>query len=331
MKTLVIALSLVVSSLASARTWERIEIPGAFCGDGSPYAVFLDRQRTDKILIEFMGGGACWSESTCKNLDNKKWISHMPELPAFSYMTADFVPHLWNRHTALYFPYCTGDVFAGKHVAYYGQLGRGTWHMGYSNVVTALNYIRDLGFLNLPGFKDVTVWGASAGGIGALTHSRNIEAIFPGATQWTLLADSPGLHFGDKFFDKFSPQMRDDFTQAFGAIGLFYPEHSGFVAPYMGPVFENLSRWKIGVLQSTRDIVMSVGFGELSPIDHERRVVSSDGIQAVSRAYSNVKVWISRSYMHTFLLLPYSTDMENNEQQSAIEFAEQIYRQSATP
>lgn len=325
MKILVILLSLVVSSLASARTWDRIQIPGAYCGDGSPYSVFLDRRRSDKILIEFMGGGACWNESTCKDLSNKTWVSKMPNLPAYSYMTADFVSHPWTNHTALFFPYCTGDVFAGKHVAHYGASGLTIWHVGYTNIILTLKYLHDLGYLNFAGVRDVTLWGASAGAIGALTQARNIEAAFPAATQWTLLADSPGLHFGDYFFDKFSDQMRTDFKDAFGAIGLVYPEHSGFVAPYMGPVFETLNRWHIGVLQATRDIVMSLGFGELAPIEHERRILSSGGIPTIARPYSNVSVWISRSYMHTFLLVPYATEMENEEQVSAIQFATRVY------
>ena len=40
------------------------------CGDGSNFSFFLSRPlkqytNTKKILIEFMGGGACWDEDTC--------------------------------------------------------------------------------------------------------------------------------------------------------------------------------------------------------------------------------------------------------------------------
>ena len=223
--------------------------------------------------------------------------------------------------------YCTGDVFAGKHVAQYTP-GKMTWHLGYTNVIMTLNFLQNTGRLHFEQYNDVTLWGASAGAIGALTHSRNVEAMFPTTARLTLLVDSPGLHFGDYFFDQFPQEMRDDFVRAFGAIGLVYPEHSGFVAPYMGPVFGNLNRWNIGIMQSTRDIVMSMGFGELTPLEYERRVLSSGGLEAVARPYRNVKVWTSRSYMHTFLLVPYATDFENGERLSAIHFAEGIYSQS---
>ena len=35
------------------------------CSRGTPFAFFVRRGRTDRVLLEFMGGGACWSERTC--------------------------------------------------------------------------------------------------------------------------------------------------------------------------------------------------------------------------------------------------------------------------
>ncbi|UXR65997.1 pectin acetylesterase-family hydrolase [Bdellovibrio bacteriovorus] len=327
MKAFAVLLSMLISIQVWARSWERIQIPGAYCGDGSQYSVFLDQRRKDKILIEFMGGGACWSESTCHGLDRKTWIYKIPAIPAFSYLTAESASHSWVDHTALYFPYCTGDVFSGRHVARYTEYSsRQTWHVGYTNILKSLNYLRERRILNFDGFGDVTLWGASAGAIGALVHSHNVAAAFPRATQKTLLADSPGLHFGDEFFDKFSSQMRSDFKQSFAAVGLIYPEHSGFVAPYFGPVFEQLQDWKVGVLQATKDVVMAVVFGELSPQEHERRVLSERGIIEVARPYSHVQVWAPRCLMHTFLLAPPTAGIENEENLSALRFAEQIYR-----
>ncbi len=43
---------------AEARSWKKIEIPGAVCGNGATYTVFLDEKASDKLLIEFMGGGS---------------------------------------------------------------------------------------------------------------------------------------------------------------------------------------------------------------------------------------------------------------------------------
>jgi hypothetical protein len=39
------------------------------CGDGTPFCFFVSRSRsnTDKLLVEIMGGGACWDEETCNS------------------------------------------------------------------------------------------------------------------------------------------------------------------------------------------------------------------------------------------------------------------------
>jgi hypothetical protein len=199
--------------------------------------------------------------------------------------------------------------------------------LGYTNILKSLSYLRERKILNFHGFNDVTLWGASAGAIGSLVHSHNIADAFSQASQKTLLADSPGLHFGDVFFAKFSPQMRSDFKQSFAAVGLIYPEHSGFVAPYFGPVFEGLRDWKVGVLQATKDVVMAVVFGELTPQEHEKRVLSQGGIVEVAKPYNHVQVWAPRCLMHTFLLAPPTAGLENEENLSAIRFAEQIYKE----
>ena len=49
--------------------WERIPVPGARCGDGGEYSVFLKKGRREKVAFAFMGGGACWSESTCMGVE----------------------------------------------------------------------------------------------------------------------------------------------------------------------------------------------------------------------------------------------------------------------
>lgn len=37
------------------------------CGDGTPFCFYVSRSRsnTDKLLVEIMGGGACWDADTC--------------------------------------------------------------------------------------------------------------------------------------------------------------------------------------------------------------------------------------------------------------------------
>ena len=120
MKIIILILCILASvQSAYAREWREIIIPGAFCGDGSPYKVFLDKRSHKRMLIEFMGGGACWSDDTCRGYNLRTWIYNIPKVPQFSVLMSDIEGSPWSKHSVLYFPYCTGDVHAGNHVATY--------------------------------------------------------------------------------------------------------------------------------------------------------------------------------------------------------------------
>ena len=46
--------------------WEEMRPGGAtMCSRGTPFAFYVRRGRTDRVILEFMGGGACWSLKTC--------------------------------------------------------------------------------------------------------------------------------------------------------------------------------------------------------------------------------------------------------------------------
>ena len=331
MKTLISLLfvSLFVQS-TYARNWDRIEIPGAVCGDGLPYTVFVDPKANSKnLLIEFMGGGACWDFGTCYGVDLnginfRTWMHPIIEVPFYSYMTSDM--WLWSDHpfkndSAIYLPYCTGDVFSADHKAYYD--GVPAYHQGYRNVLLTFAYLNKKNILKFNKTERLTVWGASAGAIGAFVHLKNIEPYFPKANKIALI-DSAGLHFGKNFWYKFTPELFHDFSKSFAGVGLRLDYNDGFVAQHMGPVLSGLKDWTIGIMQSTRDQVMSTVFGEVSPAEHRQLVLSDRGIAAIARPYQNTSVWISDSDMHTFLLLRSTSNAEDLQNESAINFVNHI-------
>ena len=44
------------------------------CANGDDYAFLVRRGRTlDKVVVEFQGGGACWSYETCMRYDNRDY------------------------------------------------------------------------------------------------------------------------------------------------------------------------------------------------------------------------------------------------------------------
>lgn len=309
---------------STSEAWIRYYIPGAICGDGLPYSVFVENKpKANRLSIEFMGGGACWSASTCYGPNIHTWIHPIPTLPFYSLLTSPSLDNPYKSASKIYFPYCTGDVFTGNHTEAYLPFVN-VHHMGYNNVLKALDYLSKKKVVNFQKYPEVFVWGASAGAIGALTHAKNIEKyVNPMATK-ILLADSPGLHFGKTFWQKFTPEQMVDFVNAFGNVSLNINPNDGMVAPHMGPFFKRMSNWFVGVMQSTLDPVMSIGFGEITPEEHQKAVLGPDGIVAIAKPFTNVGVWIPELAEHTFLLLDSSAHDKNPEGISAIEFTKNM-------
>lgn len=308
--------------------WKRVDIPNARCGDGSKYSVFLNvaNRDTDKLLVEIMGGGACWSASSCKTLSLMAQLRNIPNVPGFSYMTWNGASHPWSKHAMIYFPYCTGDVHSTDVVIDYDREGEITYHQGYRNITNALQYLEEQGWVDFKKYRDVTLWGASAGAIGALVHADNLNKHLRIDAKRTLIADSPGLHFGARFWHKFPRLMQDSFDFNFKSLNLNVNFDDGFVAPRMGPVFEKLQNWNIGILQGSKDYLMSDFFGEIEPREHEKLVFSREGIIEVAKKYPNVKTWVPKTFMHTFLLIKPTSKIEDDFHQSGLNFAIDVYK-----
>ncbi|MFN3455252.1 MAG: pectin acetylesterase-family hydrolase [Pseudobdellovibrio sp.] len=325
----VLSITVLTTTTAFARDWKAVRIPDAQCGDGLPYYVFVDKKKHSKnLLIEFMGGGACWSLDTCYGPNLRTWVHPIPEVPAFSYLTSDFGS--WSEHpfkydSAIYFPYCTGDVHSGNHVAKYGPLK--TYHTGYSNVQKAFYYLTKKKIISFKNKEKLTVWGASAGAIGALVHLKTIEPYVDPATKKYAIIDSPGLHFGKNFWHKFSDRLQTDYQATFLGLGVGIDLNDGLIAPKLPGLLNGLKTWKLGFLQSTKDAVMSTVFGEISAEDHKALLESDQGLPAVVRPYENIKIWLQDSSKHTFLLTKSSAETVSVEGLSAIDFVHAVVDQ----
>lgn len=307
-----------------AASFEKIKIPGARCGDGSQYYVFMKKGHEQKLLIEFMGGGVCWDRLSCASVIPRAWIYPIPKINSFSVFTADVDYNPFKNHTMIYFPYCTGDVHAGDHIENYQ--GKTVHHVGFKNVTAAFNLLTRKKNLNLAQYDDVTVWGASAGAIGTLLHAKNIEAATKPTAKKTMIIDSPGLHYGKKFWQKFSASSFASFQRAFSQVDLKIDYNDGLVAKDMAALFHLYRNWKIGVLLPTRDIVMSVGYGNIRPGHQERLILSDQGLPAIAESYSNVHVWMKKTYAHTFFIVTPGALMKNEQGISALKFAQELYK-----
>lgn len=147
-----------------------------------------------------------------------------------------------------------------------------------------------------------------------------------GSARKTLIADSPGLHFGDQFWTKFSKDAKADFKRAFADVGLAVNFKSGLIASKMKPVLRGYSDWNVGFLIGTKDSVMSTIFGNISPEEAEKLILSPQGLPAIARSFPNVKMWLKQTYMHTFLIIKKSAMMKSIQKETALDFANSVYR-----
>ncbi len=166
--------------------WDRIEIAGTQCSDGSQYKFWVyDSPSSTNLLIMYEGGGACWDYETCSGQAGVLGAANPNGLPD-SYIDdfkAQYVsplvngadpgipfrpinPIVTNGWDVVYMPYCTGDTHVGNNVVtYHDPSGQNPpivfRHVGYNNTLEALDYLAG----RFPNINKLLVTGFSAGGV----------------------------------------------------------------------------------------------------------------------------------------------------------------------
>ncbi|MGZ3786933.1 MAG: pectin acetylesterase-family hydrolase [Bacteriovorax sp.] len=311
---------------AMAAEWTELKIPGAKCGDGRPYSVLLQKKDNQKLLIEFMGGGVCWDYHSCFERNSLfPWLHPYPVINSYSVFTANKSQiNPFKEHSKIYFPYCTADVHSGNHISQYND--KQVYHYGKRNVELAFEFIKSSHLFEFSNVNDLVVSGSSAGAIATLLHSKYIESFVPEQTKKTMIVDSPGLHFGKTFWNKFDNDMKYDFKQSFNKINLDVDFNDGAISKKMGPVLQLYHNWEIGFIFALEDHAMSTVYGDISPLDHKKLLLSTDGVPYIARDYPYVKVWLKDTTMHTFLLTKYSASLTSDEGEKVYQFVSDVYQ-----
>lgn len=304
------------------RHWKKVIIPGATCGSGHPYVVWYEKRDPKKLAVEFMGGGACWSKQSCFGGKLRAWMFPLPQLPIMSRVSIahpDSSP-FWDN-SMIYFPYCTGDVHAGTHIAKYGS--KKAYHTGHKNIELALKFLNEENIIDFKRVEQLSLTGSSAGAIGALAHTMTFDNYVPERAERVLIADAPGLHFGKNFWKKFSNQMFQDFQETFAPLQLSLNKQETLLAKQIPTLCNTLKYWKIGILQGSKDIIMSVVFGDISREEHEALVYGPNGAYELTQKTANCATWTPSSSQHTFLVFknPFEAKAQNV---SAMEFVRSV-------
>ena len=198
-------------------------------------------------------------------------------------------------------PYCTGDIYSGRHTAVYGN--KTVYHEGHLNVAKVLEVL--VAQTSLAQARDVVFFGESAGALGVLLNLNQVDAVTPKAERRLALLDSPGLHFKDDVWQRFDATYLDGIRQGLLDNHMVFDTSSGILAPQLLNYCAGFPNWKIGVVQATKDIVMSVGFGNLTPDQHAARVNGPTGIvQQLANPNDNCVSWVPNKMRHVYSVDP---------------------------
>ena len=110
--------------------WKEISPGGeTLCARGEKFSFFVNEGSSDKIIIDFIGGGACWNDMTC-NKSNPTFIDSVDYLRKNEAGLEGLYDHSDSRnplkdYTHVVIPYCTGDIHWGqKDTVYVDKLNK---------------------------------------------------------------------------------------------------------------------------------------------------------------------------------------------------------------
>lgn len=157
---------------APKEQWTWVPFDDAFCANGTTTGIGVNlTDKSSKVVIYLMGGGACWDNLTCYVLKTAVNIDTGYGEAQFASDAKSLNGSLFDRSDpknplgdASYFfvPYCTGDVHGGDNPdADYN--GTKTLHVGFKNMQAYLKRI----VATIPNAERVVLSGSSAGGFGA--------------------------------------------------------------------------------------------------------------------------------------------------------------------
>ncbi|MEC8425354.1 MAG: pectin acetylesterase-family hydrolase, partial [Myxococcota bacterium] len=179
------------------------------CARDTPFVFAVRPGTSRKVVVEYMGGGACWDEFSCSFADalftdDAEWVEAFEGLEAIGEGIYDEQnpdnPIAEHHHVLV--PYCTGDIHWGEADVVYGEGGSNEvaiMHRGAVNARAVLDWMDDT--YEEP--EQVVTVGCSAGAYGAIMWSAHLALQYPDADLVQLGDSGVGIITDDWFADSF--------------------------------------------------------------------------------------------------------------------------------
>lgn len=159
------------------------------CLDGTPFRFFAKRGLTNKLVVYYQGGGACWDSLTCSiptcdsNVEPETERDN-PNLRENGFLDLSNEENPFRDWHIIFVNHCGCDIHFGDAAQDYGD-GVQVEHRGFHNARYVEKWAREH-FLNP---EVVFVGGSSAGAYGAVFHAPLLHEVWP-ASQFHVLADA---------------------------------------------------------------------------------------------------------------------------------------------
>lgn len=158
---------------------------------------FFHRRMKDsntKLLINFMGGGACWDNANCFGSNTSTYFNQLNSIPDYALdiifkgvIDQGVAANPFHDYDVIFVPYCTGDLHIGSKAKSYP--GGTLHHNGYDNVLSVLKFVQN----TYSQLDEVFVTGQSAGGYGTLLNYpiiRETVTTIDSGVQVRMLSDA---------------------------------------------------------------------------------------------------------------------------------------------
>ena len=178
------------------------------CSRSTPYSFFVRRGNSNKLLMYYQGGGACWDSLTCSDaagaFDDEVTAADNPGNQGAGFADYDNPNNPFADYNVVFVSYCTGDVHWGQNAPNYGNPTNQINHVGYINAKVAEKWARE----HFPNPESVFVTGSSAGAYGAALHGTLLHEVFP-SSHFDVLGDAGnGVITQDFLEDSIEQQWR---------------------------------------------------------------------------------------------------------------------------
>eukprot|EP00122_Pirum_gemmata_P021033 Pgem_evm1s19622 len=235
------------------------------CVDGSPFGFQVFPGKTDKLMLWFQGGGACYDYQTCVKSPTAL-LNFAPNSGGLFNYNLDRNPLSSGGWASVVNNYCSGDMFIGDSTR---ELSNGThtqtvYFNGFNNTMSVLDWIKTQP--EFPPEQEIVSGGCSAGSLGVqvwadfIVKNNGVDKLTPdsyigylppaaGATmqQWNACSSAKKVNLAPEFVELCEAGGLHEMPPIFRS---FLNNNPGIPVAYTGSAHDMVQRGYYALLDS---------------------------------------------------------------------------------